>query len=328
MREVPFFLEGAKLTEENKKAHKETSFKNDLLFAKLVENKEAVTHVLNVIFNHIDLTSKKLYTTYGDLCKAVQDNNKAKTKLTVTSSESQFSLRNDIGNKDVTLDNKILVNIQYGDDDNVQQATVNLEMQRRTAGASINRLEYHIASIITHDLQSGENYDDITPTFCIFFIESDKFSKNYPIYHIKDVIDGTTDVITEAKTHKIYINLAYKSKKDKNAGAYADVVGLINDLKAKKSNDITNPKIREVFHYYVETKEGAEKMGVEAKRIYDNGFTTGFGEGEDSGKRKESKRFIQNMLLENCNEHQIVKFSGLPENVVRKIINEIKNETK
>jgi len=41
-----------------------------------------------------------------------------------------------------------------------------------------------------------------------------------------------------------------------------------------------------------------------------------------------NKKIIRNLLLKNFNKNQIADISGLPEDVVNEIIQDIKNETK
>ena len=64
--------------------------------------------------------------------------------------------------------------------------------------------------------------------------------------------------------------------------------------------------------------------GVVQKDGYDVGFT----KGECHGEMKTNKKIIRNLLLENFNKNQIADISGLPEDVVNEIIQDIKNETK
>lgn len=53
-----------------------------------------------------------------------------------------------------------------------------------------------------------------------------------------------------------------------------------------------------------------------------------FTKGECRGEMKTNKKMIRNLLLKNFNKNQIADISGLPEDVVNEIIQDIKNETK
>ena len=53
-----------------------------------------------------------------------------------------------------------------------------------------------------------------------------------------------------------------------------------------------------------------------------------FTKGECRGEMETNKKIIRNLLLKNFNKNQIADISGLPEDVVNEIIQDIKNETK
>lgn len=257
---------------------KVTSCKDDLLFAKLVQDADIIMYIMDSIFRSIDFHSNVLYTNIKDLQKSIlkTQENAPSYSMRVLSADSQFAIRNEIRNKSVILDGKAIIEIHYNNI--VQKLIVNMEMQRSSMGASPNRAAYNIASIITHELKPGEAYDDIPHTFCIFFVEHDIFSLNLPIYHIKEVIDGTRHVVKH-NVHKIYVNLSYCANKDVDESVFSDAISLIKNLNAKSSCDITNKRLQELFHHYVETEEGVKSMSIQAQHIFDNGYNDGYNTG-------------------------------------------------
>lgn len=130
-----------------------------------------------------------------------------------------------------------------------------IEIQKRTSGASPYRVRYYIAIL---DVNTVKNDEDISvpaerENFVIFITQHDVFGKGQPIYRVERVIMETGEQFNDG-THIIYVNTAHKD--------YSTELGkLIHDFMCTKPSEMYYPILADRASSVV-TKNEARYMKV------------------------------------------------------------------
>lgn len=144
---------------------------DDVLFHKVVEDKEVCEEILRIILNKPDLV--------------------------VVESQPQRFLRN-LGAHSVILD--VLCQDSDGD-------YFNIEVQKKNDDDHQKRVRFNRSNIDTAFVESGIKYEQLPDVYLIFLTKFDIFQEKHTIYHIERVIKETGTVV-ENGTHEIYVNTA------------------------------------------------------------------------------------------------------------------------
>lgn len=144
---------------------------DDVLFHKVVEDKEVCEEILQIILNKPDLV--------------------------VVESQPQRFLRN-LEAHSVILD--VLCQDSSGD-------YFNIEVQKKNDDDHQKRVRFNRSNIDTAFVESGIKYEQLPDVYLIFLTKFDIFGEKHTIYHIERVIKETGTVV-ENGTHEIYVNTA------------------------------------------------------------------------------------------------------------------------
>ena len=67
---------------------------------------------------------------------------------------------------------------------------LDIELQKRSDGASPRRARYYSSTLDTMSLQRGQEYDELEDTYVIFITEHDIFKEKKPIYRVERHINS------------------------------------------------------------------------------------------------------------------------------------------
>ncbi|MBO6193399.1 MAG: PD-(D/E)XK nuclease family transposase, partial [Clostridiales bacterium] len=84
-------------------------------------------------------------------------------------------------------------------------AEFNVEIQRRSAGASAQRAGYHLSMMHTHMLKKEEPFEKLKDAYVIFITESDTIGENMPI-SVYETMNINNHKQFDDKRHIIYVN--------------------------------------------------------------------------------------------------------------------------
>ena len=127
-----------------------------------------------------------------------------------------------------------------------------IEIQKRSDGASPRRARYYSSTLDTISLQRGQEYDEIDDTYVIFITEHDIFKDNKPIYSVERHINSKK--LFNDGSHIIYLNTAYSGKCTKA------IKSLIHDLRCSDPDEIINENLAKRFN---EIKSGSAEKEIE-----------------------------------------------------------------
>ena len=126
-----------------------------------------------------------------------------------------------------------------------------IEIQRADHGAAAKRARYNLGLLDSHNLNRGDNYDNLPETWIIFITENDVLKNGYPMYHIERIIQETGELFNDAE-HIIYVNGDYHAD---------DPIGrLMADFRATNADEINSPVLSDKVRVLKETEEGQRAM--------------------------------------------------------------------
>ena len=182
--------------------------------------------------------------------------------------------------------------------------TFNIEIQKRSDGATPKRARFYSSMLDTISLKRGEQSEDIDDTYVIFITKYDIFKDNKPIYRIERHINSKKRF--NDGSHIIYLNTSYSGKSTKA------IKNLIHDLKCSKPDEIINKNIAERFH---QIKSGSAKeevdsmcelldtvMDKERAKWLKEGRAEGIAEGRAEGIAEGRAEGIAKGIAENSRE--------------------------
>lgn len=164
------------------------------------------------------------------------------------------SIRN-LRGRSIRLDAYIL-----GNEDDV----FNVEIQRSDNCNHVKRVRYNASLITIHNSEPGDDFDDIQTLCMIYITEFDIFKGGLPIYHVKNTIQETGDVIDNGLT-EIYVNTEIND--DSKVAQYMSLFHKTElDSKDKKIFPNTYKKFHSIKHDKKEVGRMCEKIQDFAKK--------------------------------------------------------------
>ena len=142
---------------------------DDLMFAKMAENREFCEEILRVILDD--------------------------DKLIVTENIPQCKLGN-LHGRSIIMDAKCITE---------DGRHINIEVQKADNDDHLRRVRYNGAVLTTNITKTGTKFESIPDVFIIFISTFDIFEYGLPLYHVKKVVIETGQVVEDGLT-EIYAN--------------------------------------------------------------------------------------------------------------------------
>ena len=170
-------------------------------------------------------------------------------KIIVKKINTQIEQKNGYG-RNVTFD--ILAKDENG-------KFYNIEVQRRSKGASPKRARYHSSMIDTRALGHRQDYEELLDTYVVFITEHDVLKDDEPVYYIERTVTKSNKLFGDG-SHIIYLNTAYKKKENDNTSK--ELLDIIHDIKC------SNPAL--MINKYLKARMEEIKSSESKERDYMN----------------------------------------------------------
>jgi len=166
-----------------------------------------------------------------------------KKDIKIKSVRTQEVLKN-LQGRSATLD------VHAVDNDNKE---LDVEIQRRDAGAGAKRARHNSSLLDAHILKSGEETEDIPDSYVIFITENDVMKGNQPIYPVERYVTiGENKVLFGDGSHILYVNGKYRGN---------DEVGkLMHDFSCTNPDDMNYEALAKKARYFKQDEKGVATM--------------------------------------------------------------------
>ena len=179
-------------------------------------------------------------------------------------------------------------------------AEFNVEIQRRSAGASAQRAGYHLSMMHTHMLKKEEPFEKLKDAYVIFITESDTIGENMPI-SVYETMNINNHKQFDDKRHIIYVNGAARCSTTK-------LGRLMEDFFCEEPDMINSPEIEKRFRYLKEDNKGVNEMMSVEDEI------------RQEGAEQRDIEIAMNLLaLDRISLEDISKATGLPIERIREL---------
>lgn len=145
---------------------KNLTLMDDIYMSEVLQHKDAVELVLNIILNRTDLTV--------EWCNPE----------TIVSNVYARSIRLDILAED-SEGKRYDIEVQ------------NIEPNEKSVAQLLKRLRFYCGLIDVNCLPKGKHTKELPETYVIFILSNDIFEQNKPIYHMKKVIEETNETVDD-----------------------------------------------------------------------------------------------------------------------------------
>ena len=155
----------------------------------------------------------------------------------------------------------------------------------------------------------------------------DIFGKEIPVYTVKQCFSETADLLYENGQHTIFLNTRYKEKN----GANENLLEFLDYLRENKvAGDLAqhldaavmearyNDEWRQSYMDYKQLQILWRTDGLEAGR------EEGRKLGREEGREEARNQMVKNMLLEGEPVEKIRKYTGMTEDAIKRILEELK----
>ena len=167
-----------------------------------------------------------------------------------------------------------------------RQRLYDLQIQRRSDGASPKRARYDSSVLDIASLKKRQDYNCLPETYVIFITEHDIFKRDRPLY-VFERRDDTGEKLNDG-THIIYANAAYRGETG------SDAEKLLHDFMCSDPDDMLLPEMAKRTRYFKSTEEGVlsmcEYIENRVREAELRGERRGEKRGEKRGERRGEKR--------------------------------------
>lgn len=199
----------------------------------------------------------------------------------------------------------------------------NVELQVAPEKAIAQRARLYQAHIDIHQLDRGQNFDELKPSFVIFICKFDPFGKGLYRYEFENICRDADGLALNDETYKLFFNT--KGIKGDISENLRSLLEYMNDTKAypvgETSCDLIkkieqavgmarqNDDWRRAFVTYQIYQRQAELRGEE--RGIAIGEKRGIAIGEERGEQRAKREIAKQMLSNNLPVELIARISGL-----------------
>ena len=310
--------------------------RNDLMFSYVMRNPEICTELLEVLLPGHKIARVEYIELESERDGAPQA---AITKARKNRPDTQKALLSAIDKRGVRLD-------AYLDDG---KTIYNIEMQTAEYGALPQRARLYQAHIDINQLERGQNFDELRPSYVIFICTFDPFGQSRYQYSFRNVCRETGEELQD-EAYKLFFNttgtegeispsLREMLQYINNPGAYpvhGSKVELIRRIEEAVEEAKMDIEWREAYMMYqtriydaaMEARmkglregraEGREK-GLQEGRA--EGREKGLQEGRAEGRMAEKRDTACAMLKGHLTVEQVMTFTGLSREEVEKLAGE------
>ena len=193
--------------------------------------------------------------------------------------ETEKTIHNGVHYKSVRLD------VLFED----EEAWYDIEMQVEDGKNLPNRSRYYHASVDTHSLLKGADYDDLKPCYVIFICMFDMMGQDEAVYRFQMREDNLGLPLGENR-YTIILNTKCSEEK-----VPIELKGLFNYLEKQNTDDSKDEFINEMHSEVMKHNKGKELIALmtleeELKIRYKRGREDGFAEGKLEAALENAKK--------------------------------------
>ena len=190
----------------------------------------------------------------------------------------------------------------------------NIEMQTAEQIALPQRSRLYQAHIDVNQLERGQYYDELRPSYVIFICTFDPFGKSLYRYSFRNVCREDGEVELQDEAYKLFFNT--KGTRGEIPEALKEMLAYINN---PEEYPVEESKLK-LIHRLDEAVETA-KMSEDWRRAYMT-YQTHLRDAQLEGRKEGLLEAAKAMLQGHLPVEQIVRFTGLSQEDVQKLAEE------
>ena len=210
------------------------------------------------------------------------------------------------------------------------ETVYNIEMQTAAQAALVKRARLYQAHIDINQLDRGQNFDQLKPSYVIFICKFDPFGRGLYRYTFRNVCAETTLELND-ETYKVFFNTSAGG--GAATGSLRELLTYMNDTRAYAVSETSDALIRRI-----DQAVGVAKRDDEWRRAYmtyqahlreaelrgeERGIAIGEKRGEKKGiaigEERVARRFAETLLRRDFTEADVAELTGLPIEEVKKL---------
>ena len=289
--------------------------RNDLMFSYVMRNPEICTKLLEVLLPGHKIARVEYIELESEREDAPQAARARKNRP-----DTQKALLSAIDKRSVRLD-------AYLDDG---KTIYNVEMQTAEYGALPQRARLYQAHIDINQLQRGQFYTRLRPSFVIFICTFDPFDEDRYLYSFRNVCRETGAELDD-EAYKLFFNTAGTQGEisdslreilrymndPKNYPVEQTELSLIRSIDEAVGEAKMSDEWRHAYMIYQIHQQDAELRGIAIGE--ERGIAIGEERGEKRGEQKEKINNAKGMLHEGLSADLISRVTGLPISEINKL---------
>lgn len=289
---------------------------DDFMFAYVMQRPDLCIEFLEYLFPGHKI-QRVVYLAADEESEAditvVVENGVAQTTYPVT----QKTLAVAFGKKGIRMD-------VYLDDGNV---VYNVEMQATRTGHLPKRARYYAGQVDINQLNRGQEYDQLKPTYIIFICKFDPFGKDLYQYTFCNKCDEADSLELGDESYKIFLNTAgtkdHTDEKD-SSGKQKGVINRISDGMRELLKYMNNTKsypVESTQYDLIKKIDAAvayAKQDEEWRRAYMT-YQANQRDAELRGDERRAKESALNMYNDGLTVEKISKYVGYAVEIVKKM---------
>ena len=170
----------------------------------------------------------------------------------------------------------------------------NVEIQRGGKGASERRARYNSSLMDANALPAGVDYEKLPESYVIFITENDVLGLGQPIYVIRRMIEGCSNVFDDG-SHIIYVNSAMADKS-------TPLGRLMHDFRCAQPEKMYYDVLAQRTRAFKQNEEGVSHVSALWEQLlkeeYEQGREAGIEKGIEKGVEQERLSSIRRMMSE------------------------------
>ena len=272
--------------------------RNDLMFSYVMRNPEICTELLEVL-----LPGHKIARVEYIELESERDGAPQAAKARKNRPDTQKALLSAIDKRGVRLD-------AYLDDG---KTIYNIEMQTAEYGALPQRARLYQAHIDINQLERGQNFDELRPSYVIFICTFDPFGQSRYQYSFRNVCRETGEELQD-EAYKLFFN---------TTGTEGEISPSLREMLQYINNPGAFPvqKSKVELIHQIETAVEEANQDEEWRRMY---MTWQIRQreaellGEKRGKLETARAMLKELPID-----QVARFTGLSREELQSLANEI-----